>query len=152
MHSSEYDDLLMRVEDDLVAHGLNPVISDTVPLHAETELDGVTFIKGKNAFIFIDKELETFDKAKTLVEEYFHAVSDLGNHLDYDEVRAQNDEVDAREGVISYITDEDQILRLAKSYADQQFGAWVLVEELGYDTDFADETIAYYRAKGVITY
>ncbi|MDR3190245.1 MAG: hypothetical protein LBT80_03445 [Lactobacillaceae bacterium] len=150
MHSNDYDELLMRVEDNLSEQGLNPVISDTVPLRENSQLDGVTFIKGKNAFIFIDKNLSRFDKAKTLVEEYFHAISDLGNHLDYDAVRAHNDEVDARESVIGYLTDEDQILRLARKYEDQVFGAWVLVEDLGYPDDFAEETIDYYRSKGII--
>ncbi|MCM0583328.1 hypothetical protein H9L19_01760 [Weissella diestrammenae] len=152
MHSTAYEDLLIRIENDLTRTGLNPVISDTVPLHAETELDGVTFIKGENVFIFIDKDLDLFSKAKTLVEEYFHAISDIGNHLDYDSIRAHNDEVEARESVITYMTDEKQIMTLARRYADQQFGAWVLVEELGYDPNFANETINYYQTRGVIPF
>ena len=32
MRSNDYDDLLMRVEDDLTQHGLEPIILDTMPL------------------------------------------------------------------------------------------------------------------------
>ncbi|PZG12399.1 hypothetical protein C1I98_40105, partial [Spongiactinospora gelatinilytica] len=90
MRSNDYDELLMRVEQDLVAHGLEAVVLDTMPLKENSGLDGVAYLKGNKAYIFIDKALATFDKARTLVEEYHHAISDLGDHLDYDAVRAHN--------------------------------------------------------------
>ncbi|KRN75467.1 hypothetical protein IV73_GL000636 [Weissella kandleri] len=151
MNSLEYDELLIRVENDLIKHHLQPVILDTVPLYDETKLDGVTFIKGGRCFIIIDKTLDYFRKSKTLVEEYFHAISDLGNHLDYDEIRAQNDEVDARDSIIEYLADEDVILHLAHKYSDQPFESWILMDELGYDLDFAEQTIDHYRQRGIIS-
>lgn len=149
MHSASYEDLLIRVENDLTACQMNPVISDTVPLHENTGLDGVTFIKGTNVFIFVDKHLDLFDKAKTLVEEYFHAISDIGNHLDYDAKRAHNDEVDARTNVITYMTSATDLHRLMASYDNQPLAAWMLEEEWGYPHDFAAETIAYYQRYGL---
>ncbi|QIL51012.1 hypothetical protein G7084_06705 [Weissella coleopterorum] len=150
MNSNEYDELLIRVEEDLKQHKLVPIISDTVPLYQETQLEGVAFLKGRNAFIFVDKNLSIFDKAKTLVEEYFHAISDLGNHLDYDELRASNDEVEARAAIIEYMTDEQTILNLVKKYPDQSFEPWMIMDELGYDLEFAEETVAYYERQGMI--
>ena len=108
MRSNDYDDLLMRVEDDLTQYGLEPIILDTMPLKENSGLDGVAYLKGNKAYIFIDRELDTFDKARTLVEEYHHAISDLGDHLDYDAVRAHNNEVNAREEVIAYMTSEEE--------------------------------------------
>lgn len=150
MNSNEYDELLIRVEEDLRQYKLTPIISDTVPLYQETQLEGVTFLKGNNAFIFVDKNLSIFDKAKTLVEEYFHAISDLGNHLDYDELHANNDEVDARESIIEYMTGEQTILNLVHRYPDQSFEPWMIMDELGYDREFAEETVAYYERQGMI--
>lgn len=150
MNSNEYDELLIRVEEDLRQYKLTPIISDTVPLYKETQLEGVTFLKGNNAFIFVDKDLSIFDKAKTLVEEYFHAISDLGNHLDYDELHANNDEVDARESIIEYMTNKKTILKLVQKYPDQSFEPWMIMDELGYDREFAEETVAYYERQGLI--
>jgi hypothetical protein len=141
---------MIRVEDDLVARGTTPVISDNVELFENSGLEGVTFIKGGSTYIFIDKHLDTFDKARTLVEEYFHAISDLGNHLDYETTSAANDEISAREDVISYLTDEETLLRIAKQHPDEPFSAWMLTEHLGYPQDFSEETLSYYRRRGVL--
>lgn len=150
MRSNDYDELLMRVEQDLVAHGLEAVVLDTMPLKENSGLDGVAYLKGNKAYIFIDKTLATFDKARTLVEEYHHAISDLGDHLDYDAVRAYNNEVSAREEVIAYMTSPEDLVRVAHYHEDEPFAAWMLTEHLGYPADFAEETVAYYRRRGLI--
>lgn len=150
MRSNDYDELLMRVEQDLVAHGLEAVVLDTMPLKENSGLDGVAYLKGNKAYIFIDKTLATFDKARTLVEEYHHTISDLGDHLDYDAVRAHNNEVSAREEVIAYMTSPEDLVRVAHYHEDEPFAAWMLTEHLGYPADFAEETVAYYRRRGLI--
>ncbi len=150
MHNDQYDDLLIRVEDDLTERHLNPVIIDNVDLYKNSSLEGVTFIKDGRVFIFIERSLDTFNKATTLVEEYFHAISDFGDHLDYSGQTAQNDEINAREDVIGYMTSEQEILRVARRFDDQPFAAWMLAEYFGYPQDFAEETIAYYQRKGII--
>lgn len=150
MRSNDYDDLLMRVEDDLTQYGLEPIILDTMPLKENSGLDGVAYLKGNKAYIFIDRELDMFDKARTLVEEYHHAISDLGDHLDYDAVRAHNNEVNAREEVIAYMTSEEELMRIARQHSDEPFAAWMLEEHLGYPSDFADETVNYYQRRGLL--
>jgi hypothetical protein len=151
MRRTDYDDLMIRVEDDLTERGTMPIISDNVELVENSGLEGVTFIKGQNTYIFIDKNLDTFDKARTLVEEYFHAISDLGNHLDYSATSANNDEVAAREEVLAYMTDEDTLIRIAKQHPDEPFAAWMLSEHLGYPQDFSEETVSYYRRRGILS-
>ena len=47
MRSNDYDDLLMRVEDDLTQYGLEPIILDTMPLKENSGLDGVAYLKGE---------------------------------------------------------------------------------------------------------
>lgn len=150
MHNDQYDDLLMRVEDDLTERQLKPVIIDNVDLYKNSSLEGVTFIKDGRVFIFIERSLDTFEKAATLVEEYFHAISDLGDHLDYSDSTAQNDEVSAREDVLAYMTSDDDILRIARRFDDQPFSAWMLTDYFGYPQAFAEETVAYYQRIGVI--
>lgn len=150
MGTDSYDDLLIRVENDLISLGMTPVILDIMPLKENSGLDGVAYLKGDKAYIFIDKTLSTFDKAKTLVEEYHHAISDIGNHMDYDATLAHNDEIVARESVIKYMTPEKVMMRIAHEYEDQPFEAWMLCEYLGYPLDFAQETVNLYRRNGLL--
>lgn len=151
MQTRTYDELMMRVEDDLHAEGLTPVILDNMPLKEKSGLAGVVTLKGTTAYIFLDKNLETFEKAQTLVEEYFHVMFDLGNMLDYDEnIRHQNNELMARENVISYMTEPKDLNRLAREYEGQQMAPWMLMEQFGYPADFADETLSYYRRRGYV--
>jgi len=151
MQTRQYDDLMMRVEDDLNADGLTPVILDNMPLKEESGLAGVTTLKGTTAYIFIDKNLDTFEKAQTLVEEYFHVMFDLGNMLDYDaSVRNQNNEIMARENVISYMTEPLDLERVAREYEGEPMAPWMLMEKFGYPADFADETLSYYRRRGYV--
>ena len=148
MQSNDYDELLMRVERDLTNQGLEPIILDTMHLKENAGLDGVAYLKGLKAYIFVDKTLNLFEKAKTLVEEYHHVISDLGDHLDYDAVRAHNNEIIAREEVIAYMTSLEELNRIARYHADEPFSSWMLVEHLGYPQDFAAETVAYYQRRG----
>lgn len=151
MQTRKYDDLMMRVEDDLQAEGLNPIILDNMSLKEESGLSGVVTVKGDNAYIFLDKNLSTFEKAQTLVEEYFHVMFDLGNMLDYSEnARHYNNELMARENVIGYMTEPEELSRVAREYEGQPMAPWMLMEQLGYPADFADETLSYYRRRGYV--
>ncbi|MBM7617311.1 hypothetical protein JOC36_000860 [Weissella uvarum] len=148
MQNNRYEDLLIRVEDELAKRGMPATILDTIPLQENSGLAGVTSIKDGKVYIFIDKALSTFEKAETLVEEYFHAISDLGDLLDYQTARAHNNEVNAREGVISFMTSAEDIQRLAQEYPDEPLAPWMLVEAFGYPLDFAQDTLDYYRRSG----
>lgn len=150
MGTDSYDNLLIRVENDLIDLGMTPVILDTMPLKENSGLDGVAYLKGDKAYIFIDKTLSVFDKARTLVEEFHHAISDIGNHLDYNANLAHNDEITAREDVIRYMTSEETIIKIAHEYENQAFEAWMLCEYLGYPLDFAQETVDLYRKSGIL--
>ena len=151
MQTRTYDDIMMRVEDDLQSEGLTPVILDNMPLKEKSGLAGVVTLKGTTAYIFLDKTLTTFEKAQTLVEEYFHVMFDLGNMLDYSETaRHHNNELMARENVISYMTQPDDLDRLAREYEGQIMAPWMLMEQWGYPADFADETLSYYRHRGYV--
>lgn len=150
MGTDNYDNLLIRVENDLIDLGMTPVILDTMPLKENSGLDGVAYLKGDKAYIFIDKTLSVFDKARTLVEEFHHAISDIGNHLDYNANLAHNDEITAREDVIRYMTSEETIIKIAHEYENQAFEAWMLCEYLGYPLDFAQETVDLYRKSGIL--
>lgn len=151
MQTRKYDDLLMRVEDDLQAEGLTPVILDYMPLKEKSGLAGVITLKGTTAYIFIDKHLSTFEKAQTLVEEYFHVMFDLGNMLDYGaSIRHHNNEIMARENVIGYMTEPRDLDSLVREYPDQPLAPWMLMEKFGYPMDFADETLSYYRRRGYV--
>lgn len=150
MGTDSYDNLLIRVENDLIDLGMTPVILDTMPLKENSGLDGVAYLKGDKAYIFIDKTLSVFDKARTLVEEFHHAISDIGNHLDYNANLAHNDEITAREDVIRYMTSEETIIKIAHEYENQAFEAWMLCEYLGYPLDFAQETVDLYKKSGLL--
>lgn len=150
MGTDSYDNLLIRVENDLIDLGMTPVILDTMPLKENSGLDGVAYLKVDKAYIFIDKTLSVFDKARTLVEEFHHAISDIGNHLDYNANLAHNDEITAREDVIRYMTSEETIIKIAHEYENQAFEAWMLCEYLGYPLDFAQETVDLYKKSGLL--
>lgn len=151
MQTRRYDDLMMQVEDDLQAEGLEPVILDNMPLKEKSGLAGVVTLKGNTAYIFLDKSLSTFEKAQTLVEEYFHVMFDLGNMLDYGgNARNHNNELMARENVIGYMTQPEDLDRLAREYEGQPMAPWMLMEQWGYPADFADETLSYYRRRGYV--
>lgn len=150
MGTDSYDNLLIRVENDLLDLGMTPVILDTMPLKENSGLDGVAYLKEDKAYIFIDKTLPIFERARTLVEEFHHAISDIGNHLDYNANLAHNDEVVAREAVIKYMTGEETMITIAKEYENQPFEAWMLCEYLGYPLDFAQETVDLYRHNGLL--
>ncbi|KRN33216.1 hypothetical protein [Weissella halotolerans] len=150
MQTNRYDDLLMAVEDDLQARGLEPIILDTMPLKENSGLAGVTSIKGDKVYIFIDKTLSTFEKAETLVEEYFHALFDLGNILDYESARAHNNEINARENVLTYMTSLEEIQAVAADYPDEPLAGWMLTERFGYPLTFSDETLRYYQRRGML--
>lgn len=148
MQNNRYEDLLIRVEDDLANRGMPATILDTIPLRENSGLAGVTSIKDGKVYIFVDRTLSTFEKAETLVEEYFHAISDLGDIMDYQSTRAHNNEVSAREGVLSYMTSLDDIQRLIAQYPDEPLAPWMLVEAFGYPLDFAQDTLNYYQRSG----
>lgn len=150
MQTSRYDDLLIAVEEDLQQKGLQPVILDNMPLKEKSGLAGVTSIKGDKVYIFIDKTLSTFEKAETLVEEYFHALFDLGNILDYESTRAHNNEVNARENVLTYMTSLEEVQAVAAEYPDEPLAAWMLTERFGYPLAFSEETIRYYQRRGML--
>lgn len=148
MQNNRYEDLLIRVEDDLASRGMPATILDTIPLRKNSGLAGVTSIKDGKVYIFVDRTLSTFEKAETLVEEYFHATSDLGDIMDYQSARAHNNEVSAREGVLSYMTSLDDIQRLIAQYPDEPLAPWMLVEAFEYPLDFAQDTLNYYQRSG----
>lgn len=52
MRSNDYDDLLMRVEDDLTRHGLEPIILDTMPLKENSGLDGVAYLREQGLYLY----------------------------------------------------------------------------------------------------
>ncbi|MHA7612165.1 hypothetical protein ACX2QB_07420 [Weissella viridescens] len=148
MQNNRYEDLLIRVENDLAERGMPATILDTIPLQENSGLAGVTSIKDGKVYIFIDKALSTFEKAETLIEEYFHAISDLGDLLDYQSTRAQNNEVSARESVLTYMTSAEDLKRVAKQHPDMPLAPWMLEEAFGYPIDFAQATLDFYRRSG----